>query len=58
MATNVKKADKILGMIRTFSLMKKYMLQQLIKLFIIPHLEYTQLLSRPSLPTRGKISIS
>jgi len=40
---NVKKADKILGMIRrTFSFMNKDMLQQLIKVFIRPHLEYAQ----------------
>jgi len=42
-ARNVKKADKILGMIRrTFSYMDKDMLQQLIKVFIRPHLEYAQ----------------
>jgi len=42
-ARNVKKADKILGMIRrTFSYMNKDMLQQLIKVFIRPHLEYAQ----------------
>ena len=42
-AKNVKKADKILGMIRrTFSFMNKDMLQQLIKVFIRPHLEYAQ----------------
>ena len=42
-AKNVKKADKILGIIRrTFSFMNKDMLLQLIKVIIRPHLEYAQ----------------
>ena len=46
-ARNVKKADKILGMIRrTFSYMNKDMLQQLIKVFIRPLLS---MLSKPGL---------
>ena len=47
---NVKKADKILGMIRrTFSYMNKAMLQLLIKVFIRPHLEYAQQAWSPQL---------
>ena len=42
-ARNVKKADKTLGMIRRIlDYMNKDMLQQLVKVFIRPHLEYAQ----------------